>query len=251
MTDLAKIDDEIVTTDDFIKFLKFIDKYNELMDEFLGNKLTVHAAKKKGISVDENEVQDRADQYRRIYGLHRSKDMLKHLEQMGVSLEEFGNSLEESLIHEKISTEIQSPQAVTEYFALNSPKYESVELSNMILDSEGKTQEVMAILADDPESFADLTMEHSIALDSAEKGGSLGKVYKGSLVPEIEAKIFNAKAGEIIGPFTDDDELAYEIFLVTKTYPAECDAEVKMKIHKHLYESWLETQMSEHKIEIL
>ena len=251
MTDLAKIDNEVISTDDFINFLKFSCKYNELIDEFLGNKLTVHAAKKKGISVDENEVQERADQYRRIYGLHRSKDMLNHLEQMGVSLEEFGNLLEESLIHEKINAAIQSPQAVTDYFKLNSPKYESVELSNMILDSEGKTQEVMAILADDPESFADLAIEHSIAIDSAEKGGSLGKVYKGSLVPEIEAKIFNAKAGEIIGPFTDDDELAYEIFLVTKIYPAECDAEVKMKIHKHLYESWLETQMSEHKIEIL
>ena len=48
MTDLAKIDNEVISTDDFINFLKFSCKYNELMDEFLGNKLTVHAAKKKG-----------------------------------------------------------------------------------------------------------------------------------------------------------------------------------------------------------
>lgn len=251
MTDLAKIDDELISTDDFIKFLKFNGKFNNLIDEFLGHKLTVHAAKKQGISVSEEDIQERADQFRRIYSLHRSKDMMDHLQRLGVSLEEFGNSLEENLIHEKITAGIQSQQAVSEYFTLNSPKYESVELSNMILDSEGKTQEIMAILEDDPECFADLAREHSIAADTVVNGGSIGKVYKGTLAPEIEAKVFSAKAGEIVGPFTDENELVFEIFWVTKKYPAECDGDITKKIQKYLYDSWLETRMSEHKIEIL
>ncbi len=251
MTELAKIDDELVSTDDFVKFLKFNGKFNNLLDEFLSHKLTLHAAKKQGISIEDKDVQERADQYRRVFGLHRSKDMMEHLQELGVTVEEFGNSLEENLIHEKISAEIQNQQAVTEYYTLNSPKYESVELSNIILNSEGTTQEVIALLEDGPECFAELAKEHSIASDSAENGGSIGKVYRGTLAPEIEAKIFNAKTGEIVGPFTDDDELIFEIFLVSKKYPAECDSSIKKKIEKHLFERWLESRMSEHKIDIL
>jgi parvulin-like peptidyl-prolyl isomerase len=251
MTDLAKIDDELLNSEDFIKFLRLSGKFGELIDEFLGHKLTVHAAKKQGINIEEDDVQERADQYRRIHGLHRSKDMMDHLDELGVSVEEFGISLEENLIHEKMNAEIQSEKAVADYFTLNSPKFESIELSNIILDTEGKTQEIMAILEDDPEIFAELAKEHSIAADSAENGGAIGKVFRETMVPEIEAKVFNASLGEIIGPFTDDDGLIFEVFRVTEKYPAKCDAAIKKKIQKYLYESWLESRMSEHKIEVL
>jgi parvulin-like peptidyl-prolyl isomerase len=251
MIELAKIDDELVTGDDFIKFLKFNGKFNALLEDFLGHKLTVHVAQKSGVNVTEDETQKRADQYRRIFGLHRSKDMLEHLEELGVSLEEFGRSLEENIIHETIISDIQSEQAVEDYFTLNSPKYESVELSSILIDSEGKTQEIMALLEDDPDCFAELAKEHSVAADAVENGGSLGKVYRDTLVSEIEAKVFNAKAGDILGPFTDDDEFVFEIFLVTKKYPAECDAEIKKKIQKLLYDNWLASKMSEHRIDIL
>lgn len=251
MTELAKIDDELVSGNDFIKFLKFNGKFNALLEDFLGHKLTVHAAKKSGVIVTEEEIQKRADQYRRIFGLHRSKDMMEHLNELGVSLDEFGKSLEENIIHESISADVQSQQAVNDYFALNSPRYESVELSNIIIDSEGTMQEIMALLEDDPDCFAELAKEHSIATDTAENGGALGKVYRETLAPEIEAKIFNASVGDILGPFTDDDELLFEIFQVSKKYPAECDATIKKKIQKFLYDNWLASKMNEHKIEML
>lgn len=251
MTDLAKIDDEIITADNFIKFLKLNDKFKQLLEEAMANKLTVHAAKKQGIRVSEEEIQERVDQFRRIYGLHRAKDMLEHLEELGVSVEEFGTYIEESLFHEKMTAKVQNQAAVDNFFNLNSPKFESVELRHILLNSEAVTHEIIAILEDEPDSFEELAKEHSMSVDTAEKGGALGKIFRGTLVPELEAKVFNAKYGEIVGPFGDEEGLLFEIFQVTHKYPATCDAATQKQIKKQLFESWLESCTNEHKIEVL
>ena len=251
MTGLAKIDDEVITADDFIKFLTMNDKFNPLLEEIISNKLTVHAAKKQGIKVNEQEIQERADQYRRIYGLHRTKDMLEHLKALNVSLEEFGDYIEESLYIEKMTAEAQNQEAVDKHFKLNSPKFESVELCHILLNSEDIAHEIMALLEDDPDSFGELAKEHSLSADTAIKGGELGRIYRGTLLPELEAKIFNAKADEVVGPFVDEDGLIYEIFQVTQKYPATCDASTEQQIKKNLHDSWLEACANEHKIEFL
>ena len=48
MTDLVKIDDEVITTEDFVKLLKFTGQFETLMEDIVKDKLIVHAAKKTG-----------------------------------------------------------------------------------------------------------------------------------------------------------------------------------------------------------
>jgi hypothetical protein len=78
MTDLVKIDDEVINADDFVKILKFTGRYESLIEDIVKDKLTVHAAKKQGITIDPDEIQERADQLRRVRGLHRAADMNRY-----------------------------------------------------------------------------------------------------------------------------------------------------------------------------
>ena len=80
MTDLVRIDDEVITSDDFVKILKLAGRFDGLMEEILKEKLTVHAGKRQGISIDPQELQERADQLRRVWGLHRAADTNKWLD---------------------------------------------------------------------------------------------------------------------------------------------------------------------------
>ena len=60
MTDLVRIDDEVITSDDFVKILKLAGRFDGLMEEILKEKLTVHAGKRQGIAIDAQELQERA-----------------------------------------------------------------------------------------------------------------------------------------------------------------------------------------------
>lgn len=250
MSDIVKIDDEVFTSEDFIKLLKLNGRFEGLMEDILKEKLTVRAAKKLGISVSADEIQERSDQFRRVHGLHRAKDTNNYLDALGITLDDFETFITDMMYQEKMIAEVYKEAAVDEYFRLNSPRFDSIEVSHIVVDSQGKAKEMISVLTDDPESFEELAREHSVA-DTRESGGRIGKVLRGSLQNEVEAKVFNAQAGELLGPFPSGDGSHYEIFRVDEKNPARLDDETTAEIRRLLREEWLAARAREHRIEVL
>jgi parvulin-like peptidyl-prolyl isomerase len=248
MTGIVRIDDEVIGTDDFIRTLKLSGQFEGLIEQLVRDKLTVLAAKKSGLPVPPAEIQERADQFRRIQGLHRAADMNHYLDTLGVSLDEFEDFITDGLYQEKMMAQVCNDQAVEHYFKLNSPRFDSVEVSHIVLDTEGKAKEMMSALQDDPDSFAEMAREHSIG-DARERGGVIGKVPRGALKTDIEARVFNAAAGELLGPFPAPDRSFYEIFAVNARYPAVLDEETAIEVRRLLREEWLVARAQEHIIE--
>lgn len=248
MSAIVRIDDEVIGTEDFIRTLKLSGQFEGLIEQLVRDKLTVRAARKQGMQLAPEEIQERADQFRRSQGLHRAADMNHYLDTLGVSLDEFEVFITDGLYQEKMMAEVCSEKAVEQYFKLNSPKFDSVEVSHIVLDTDGKAREMMSALADDPDSFAEMAREHSLG-DARERGGVIGKVLRGSLKPDIEARVFNAAVGEPLGPFPSPDKSFYEIFTVNAKFPARLDEDTATEIRRLLREGWLVARAQEHIIE--
>jgi peptidylprolyl isomerase len=252
MAGIVRIDDEVIDTDYFIRTLKLTGQFEGLVEQLVREKLMVLAAKKGGLALAPEEIQERADQFRRIQGLHRAADMNHYLDVLGVSLDEFEDFITEGLYHEKMMAQVCSDKAVEQYFKLNSPKFDSVDISHIVLDSEGKAKEVMSALSEDPDSFAEMVAEHSVGdkrENGGENGGVIGKVLRGSLRPDVEARVFSAAPGDLLGPFPSADRALYEIFIVNARHPAALDAETAVEVRRLLREEWLAARAQEHIIE--
>jgi peptidylprolyl isomerase len=248
MTTLVKIDDDAVSVTEFLRTLRLSGQFEGLIEQFVRDRLAVQAAKKSGIRVSDEELQERADQFRRVRGLHRAADTNKYLDAMHITLDEFEAFLTDGLYQEKMLARVCSEQAVQTHFKLNSPKFDSIEVSHIVLDTEGKAKEMMSVLADDPDSFDEMAREHSIA-DTREQGGLIGKVLRGSLRGDVEAKVFNAAAGELLGPFASPDRTTFEIFRVNAKHPARLDDDTAAEVRRQLREDWLRARAQEHVIE--
>lgn len=248
MAGIVRIDDTVIDTEDFVRTLKLTGQFEGLVEQMVRDKLTVLAAKKQGVQLAPEAIQERADQFRRIQGLHRAADMNHYLDVLGISLDEFEDFIVDSLTQEKMMEQVCSPQAIEHYFKLNSPKFDSVEISHIVLDSEGKAKEMMSALADDPDSFAEMVAEHSVG-DARENGGVIGRVLRGSLRPDIEARVFNAAAGDLLGPFPSADRTLFEIYAVNARHPAALDEDTTVEVRRLLREEWLAARAQEHIIE--
>lgn len=249
--DVARINDETITAEDFVKLLRLDNSFNSLIERIVTEKLTVQVARQSGISVSAQEVQERVDQFRRVQGLHRAQDTLDFLEALGVSVEEFETYMTDSLYREKMLAQVTSRDAVEEYFRLHSPKFDSIEVSHIIVDSEGKARELMAVLEDEPELFAEMAREHSLDNDTKDAGGYMGKYLRGSLSKDAEAKIFNAESGELRGPFASDNGLLFEIFRIDAKHTAQLDEKTARDVSKMVHDEWLRARSQEHRLEVL
>ncbi|MBN7795008.1 peptidylprolyl isomerase [Parahaliea mediterranea] len=249
MADIVKIDDEVFTTDDFIKLLKLNGRFEQLMEDILRERLVVHAARRQGITVSDEEIQQRANEFRRIHGLHRAQDTSEYFKALGVSLDDFEAFLVDMLRHEKAMALAVGEDTVKDYFQLHSPRFDSVEISHIAMDSEGGAREMLSYLQDDPDSFQEMAREHSVA-DTAERGGRIGKVLRGSLPPEIESKVFNAEVGTVQGPFATGKD-HFELFRIDARQGAQLDEETAAEIRRMLRDEWLAARAKEHRIEML
>jgi len=248
MTTIVKIDGEAIDVAEFLRTLKLTGQFKALLEQFVQDRLLALAGRKAGIQVSEAEIQERAEQFRRMRGLHRASETNKYLDAMRISLEEFEAFITDTLYQEKMMSKVCSDQAVQAYFKLNSPQFDSIEVSHIVLDSEAKAKEMIAVLGEDPDSFEEMALEHSIA-DTRKAGGLLGKVLRGSLRSDIEAKAFNAAAGDLLGPFASGDRKAFEVFRVNAKRSARLDDETATEVRRLLREEWLQARAQEHAIE--
>jgi parvulin-like peptidyl-prolyl isomerase len=248
MTTVVKIDGQPIDLAEFVRNLKLAGQFESLLEQFVRDRLAALAARKAGIKVTEAEIQERADQFRRVRGLHRASDTNKYLDAMRISVEEFEAFITDGLYQEKMLHKVCNDQGVQGYFKLNSPKFDSIEVSHIVLDSEAKAREMIAVLRDDPDTFEEMAREHSIA-DTRERGGLIGKVLRGSLRSDIEAKVFNATVGGLLGPFTSADKTVFEIFRVNAKHPARLDEDTTTEIRRLLREDWFQARAREHAIE--
>jgi len=248
MSAILKIDGDVIDIAEFIRTLKLTGQYDGLVEQLVRERLAIRGARKQGIQVLPEEVQQRADEFRRVHGLHRAADTNKYLDSMRVSLDEFEAFITDNLYQEKMMERVCDDKAVDAYFQLNSPRFDSVEVSHIVLDSEGKAREMISALEDDPDSFEEMAREHSVA-DTREAAGLIGKVLRGSLRNDVESKVFNAAVGELLGPFASADRSVFEIFRVNTRHPASLDEDTTTEVRRLLKEEWLRARAQEHIIE--
>src|SRR5882724_1881007 len=134
MATLVKIDGKAIDLAEFVRILKLTGQFEALLEQFVRDRLAALGARKAGIKVSEAEIQERADQFRRVRGLHRASDTNKYLDAMRINVEEFEAFLTDGLYQEKMLRNVCGEQAVQGYFKLNSPKFDSVEVSHIVLD---------------------------------------------------------------------------------------------------------------------
>lgn len=250
MTDLVRINDEIIDNDGFINNIKLSGRFDTLLDEVIRDKLVVHAAKKHGLVVSPEDLQERADQLRRVRGLHRAADMNRYLNALKVTVADYENFIAETLYYEKMMEHVLSDVAVEKYFRLNSPKFDSIDVSHILVESPGMAREIIAILEDEPGQFADLAREHSTA-DTRKDGGVIGRIMRGSLQGDVEAKVFHASQGAVLGPFPSPDGTCFEIFMVNAKRSASFDDDVKTEIRRVMKEEWLAARAQENRVEVM
>jgi parvulin-like peptidyl-prolyl isomerase len=143
-----------------------------------------------------------------------------------------------------------TPQAVEEYYAKNKERFQTLDLSHILIAYAGgmvppragaalpetdAMNRALAIWAElkKGEPFADAALKYSDDTGSARRGGELGPVAHGMLPQELEARVFQIPVGQFSNPIPS--RLGIHIFRVNSkgTRPlAEIRANVTQRVRQ-------------------
>jgi peptidyl-prolyl cis-trans isomerase SurA len=208
-----------------------------LVNELISELLIKDRADRLGITVTEAEVKDAVGRLKEQYGISSDEQFAQSLATSGLTRADMEARLRDTLVTNKVfGRELRNREDLTdtelrERYNREKERYrlpERAHLREIVVlkpDTASKLEEMKQRAAEIGEAarkpgsdFANIasTMSES---GSREKGGDLGEVAKGDLVPELDKAVFSSATGAILGPI--ETKSAWHIMKVEQRLPSE------------------------------
>jgi parvulin-like peptidyl-prolyl isomerase len=264
---VIRVGDRVVTRTQYVKRLH--DGYNEIeqtsqgadlaakKDEFRKNLtndliselLIKDRADRLGLSVSAAEVKDAVERLKQQYGLTTDEQFNDSLAKSGLTRADMETRLRDTLLMNKVfGRELRGREEMTdkelrERYDREKERYRLPERARLreivilkpdsMLAMEQSQQHAQSI-ADQARNNADFALLAQTASQAPnkDKGGDLGEVARGELLPELDKAVFNSQAGTVLGPI--DAKSAWHIIKVEQRLPSEVPAfeSIKDKLRK-------------------
>ncbi|MCL6554251.1 MAG: peptidylprolyl isomerase [Firmicutes bacterium] len=243
-----------------------------VLDQLIGARLIMQEARRRHLVASDKEIEEQVDAIRKRFPTEAEFNTA--LARNGFTLASLRDVLRVNVTQRRLADAV-APGTVTEeevrrQFETNRAQYDQpaqIKVSHILFRIGEKEQEplawakakiVQARLAEGA-TFEDLARQYSDDKGSAERGGDLGFVSKGTLVKEFEDAAWALKPGQTSGPVRTQYGLhIIKVHEVRDAQKADFDR-VKQEIREQLlaskrekaFEAWLNEQRKAAKIERL
>jgi hypothetical protein len=111
-----------ISVAEVVDFLRVTGRFLPAVREVVERKLTVEAAKRKGLKVTAQELQEAADAFRLTNGLKKASDTEAWLKSIGISVEALEDYLETNLLIRKFMDALESKAELQKYVSSQAVK---------------------------------------------------------------------------------------------------------------------------------
>jgi foldase protein PrsA len=182
-------------------------------------------SKSQGISVTDAEVQKEFNK-QKAQSYPKAADFQKFLKSSGMTMEDLLYRVKIDTLSQKLRTKvtkgasIATPAAISAYYAKNKAKFgtpETRDIKIVLTKTEAQANAAKKAL-EAGQSWKAVVNKYSIDQASKAAGGSLPGVTKGQQEKSLDAAVFSAKKGVVLGPVKT--QFGYYVFEVSAIKPA-------------------------------
>lgn len=226
-----------VSCDEVMKHLALIGYSHRLYSDIIRNKEVVKKAGQSGIKASDKQLQEFADNFRTLRGLHTAESTYNFLKNAGLSEDDFEAFCESAVLNMLLKEHLVDERAIEEYFVDNRADFDSARISSIVVKDQNLAKEIIMQVMEDGADFHKLAREHSLDERIRYAGGYVGMISRRMFEPDIAAKVFNASEGDVLGPFKQHN--AFQVILVEEVRKDELTDDVKDVIREHIFSEWV------------
>jgi parvulin-like peptidyl-prolyl isomerase len=219
-----------------------------LANDLIAELLIKDRADRLGLSVSAEELKEAMSRLKEQYGIKTDADFDESLRKSGMARGDMEARLHDTILMNKVfSRELKQREELADKDLRE--RYDR-EKESFRLPERARLREIIVIKPDDPSKIeaarqraADLAVKArsgdfaTLAMASSDsgtkaKGGDLGEVARGELLPDLDKAVFNANAGTVLGPI--ETKSGWHILKVETRLPSEVPAfeSVKERLRK-------------------
>src|SRR5438552_9606058 len=220
-----------------------------LTNDLISELLIKDRADRLNLSISSDELKDAVERLKQQYGLTTDRQFNESLQKSGLTRTDMEARLRDTILMNKVfARELRSREDLTdkelrERYDREKERYrlpERARLREIVIlkpdNAAGIEQARQRIqqIAEQARNSADFALLAKTASQAPtkDKGGDLGEVTRGELLPELDKAVFNSQTGAMIGPI--EAKTAWHILKVEQLLPSEIPAfeSIKDKLRK-------------------
>jgi len=225
-----------VTPDDVIKFLSFTDQSDGIIRHVILYKEAEKKAAELGLIIPDEDLQEYADNFRKMHGLDTAEDTYAFLSSKGLTEDDFEQFCEGALSIIRLKDHLSDKNKIEEYFVNNRSDFDRARISEIVVKDKNLANEIIIQVSEEGEDFHALAKRYSTDMTTKYSGGYIGEISRKMLDQGTAAKVFNASPGDLIGPF--EREGTFRLILVEEIKKAELNDSVIEVIKERLFNDW-------------
>lgn len=218
-----------------------------LVMEAVREHLIGEAIRKQGITIQDDELQQAADEFRRGRGLEKGADLAQWLADNGLTVEDLETNLETALQTERLRQSVTEPR-LPRYFAEHRTRFDRARIAHLVVAGEGVARELLSQIQEDELDFATAARKYSLDETTRQAGGDLGLVARTSLDPVLAAVVFTAQPNRVIGPVKT--ARGYHLVRIDELHLGRLDEATTATIREAVFTEWLDEQVRAAKVSI-
>jgi parvulin-like peptidyl-prolyl isomerase len=231
-----------ISDNDIIQQVKLSCLIPTMIEGIVGRQVIAQLAAEKGIIAEPHELQQAADDLRRLNNLHSAGETWTWLQKYHLSLDEFEELAAATVLSAKLAQHLFAAQ-LEPYFLEHQLDYTRVVMYEIVLDDEDLAMELFYALQEGEIHFHQATHQYIQDPDLRRQGGYRGLVRRSELKPEISAAVFSAQPPQILKPIVTAQ--GAHLILVEELIPAELTQELRYEILSTLFATWLKQQVEQ------
>jgi len=238
MSDISQI---AIEPEIIVEYLKSDLKLKEIWQKILFKRVIEEAAKPRGITVTNEEIQAEANKQRLEKRLEKANDTLAWLTDQLISPEDWENGIRNQLLSKKLS-EVLFTQRVKQFYAQNRLDFEQIVFYQIVVANQHLAQEICYQIEEGEISFYEAAHIYDIDDKRRQQCGYEGKFYRFNLKPSLAAILFTASPKKVLGPICN--EQVYNIFMVEEFIATELTTEKHDEILNQMFQEWLSAELN-------
>lgn len=200
---LAQVGDEKITLKEITSKL-LISNYSQTLEELIEEKILLQEAKKRGINISDTELNNFMDLIKKRF--NTQSEFLKELKKINISEKEYIQIIKNKLIADKtilslLNVNITDQDALN-YYETNKEQFKipiALKLRQIFVLTEKEANDLIIAL-DAGADFIKLASLKNADEELRKRGGDLGYITKGMLLPDIEKEVFSTPKNKYTRP---------------------------------------------------
>jgi parvulin-like peptidyl-prolyl isomerase len=231
-----------ISSADILHQVKLSGQIPTIIEDMVARKVIAAAAEEAGITVETEELQKAADQFRLLNKLQGADATWAWLQKYSLSLDDLEKIAYINVISEKLAQHLFADK-VEPFFVEHQLDYAGVVMYEVVLDDEDLAMELFYAVQEGETSFLEVAHQYIQDTELRRKGGYRGIVRRKELKPEISAAVFAAKSPQVLKPIVTSKGV--HLILVEEVIQSQLDKQLRSKIIVDLFSKWTKQQIEQ------